>query len=325
MAASGPGGLNGNLLRSHWYLRIPVKWLIFAVVTFLMLFPDPRRFVRQIKHVSNLSAMIDPNAPELAQWDAELRKLLVEDAQREAKASAESGKTAAASQPAGATSQPARGDSRPNPIMAQRVIERFVFNHVLYAWDWDVWGCADYMPTVSEMFAIAASSPDKKIHEDCDGRAVMAASLMKRFGYDAEIVTDLRHVWVKTKAGEYMGPGRAKTVVSTAHGQQVDYSSALSNSVVALSYGVEVFPLLRELVIVAAAFILMLRRGGSAKLGLIGGLLLFQGLLFMRTGHIDPLHGAQAWPAWVGMGHVAAAFATLFAAGRRREKSALNG
>ena len=45
-------------------------------------------------------------------------------------------------------------------------------------------GSADYMPTVKEIFDKAAET-DGAAREDCDGRAVIAASLMKRLGYDA--------------------------------------------------------------------------------------------------------------------------------------------
>ena len=288
---------------SKWYLRMPLKWSIFALVTWLVLWPDPRVFMRQQDRIRHMNRMVTPDAPELARWDAEIQKR-IDEAQK--KGAAKASNRASESGGSNGSSPP-----RLSPAQAQRLIERFTYEKVKYAWDWDLWGCADYMPTIAEMFAKAQSQPDGEIREDCDGRAVMAASLMRRFGYDAELVTDIRHVWVKTKQGEWMGPGRKKTIVATPQGPKVDYATVLSNSLVGLSYGVQVFPFARELILWATALLLMIRRGRSWGWTALGGALLLQGLLFMRTGHMDPLHGAAAWPAWVGLGHLVAGFGVL--------------
>jgi len=284
---------------SRWYYRIPIKWFVFAFVTGLMLFPDPRVFLRQQERIRHMNRMVTPDAPELAAWDAELQARF-DEARKSTKR---------------ATTAPATGDAatitRLPARQAQKLIERFTYDKVKYAWDWDTWGCADYMPTVAEMFEYAKTRSDGVIHEDCDGRAVMAASLMRRFGYDAELVTDIRHVWVKTREAEWMGPGRKKSIVATPQGPKVDYATVLSNSLVGLSYGVQVFPMVRELILWATAVVLMVRSGRSWRKTAVGAALLLQGLLFMRTGHMDPLHGAAAWPAWVGLGHILGGFGVL--------------
>ncbi len=279
---------------------MPLKWCAFGIVTLLVMFPDPRVFVRQQARMRNMNQMVTPDAPELAVWDADLKQRF-EQARKQH----------AATLPA--ESKPDAGAELPRlpAWQAERLIERFTYDKVKYAWDWDVWGCADYMPSVAEMFAKAKSNPDGEINEDCDGRAVMAASLMRRFGYQADLVCDMRHVWVVTREGEWMGPGRRKTIVATPQGQKVDYASAASNLLVGWSYGVQVFPLVRELILWATAFVLLLRKGRPWRKSALGGLLLLQGLLFMRTGHMDPLHGAAAWPAWVGLGHMIGGFCVL--------------
>jgi|CXWL01.1.fsa_nt_gi hypothetical protein len=280
-------------MMSRWYVRVPLKWLVFAIVCFFVLFPYPRLFVRHISHVRNLEAMIDSAAPDLAEWQAEVeqRTVLAQQA---------------------ATTQPVEVDPA-SSIGVQRIVERLVLERVHYKWDWDVWGLADYMPTVTEMFDESRLG-DGVVYEDCDGRAVMAASLMKRLGHQASLVTDFRHVWVVTPEGAYMGPGDDKSLVSTSTGNRIDWSTLASNIPMSLSYGMAVFPLGRELIIAITAYLLMLHRSLTTWRAMFALLLLVQGLLFMRLGFFAPhavSREVSAWPSWVGIIHVAAAFALL--------------
>lgn len=303
-------GPAGRRRLSRWYLRVPLKWLVLLAVTFLVLFPSPRQLARHVSHMRNLEAMVEPDAPELAAWDEELRQRIANEAKIQASTDV-------------SLQQP---QSSPSPQSIQRQVEKFVYQKVKYKWDWDVWGSADYMPTVGEMFAKAAETADGRIYEDCDGRAVMAASLMRRLGYDSAIVTDLRHVWVTTPQGEWMGPGRKKTLVSTAGGNKVDLGTVWSNVPVSLSYGVSVFPLVRELIILATVFVLVLHRRMSWRAVALGGVLLLQGLLFMRCGVLSPRSlsaGVSSWPAVIGIVHVAAGIVILCAASHRARRVAV--
>jgi len=303
-----------------WFVRMPVKWLVFAAVTLLVLFPNPAQLARHISRLRNLQAMIEPNAPELAPFEEELRQRLAK------------GTDAAASQPAAdrlvkpnqvAASQPVDPNHLPARVI-QSAIERFVFEKVKYAWDWDVWGSADYIPTIHEMFAKAKEYPDGQIREDCDGRAVMAASLMKRMGYDASIVTDLRHVWVTTPEGEWMGPGGPKTMASGPQGNRLNLASVWRNVPVSLSYGIAVFPFAREMILLLTAYALMICRRISWRTAAVAGVLLLQGLLFMRCGALA-FAGEKDWPAIVGMLHVACGFAILMTASHRARRIATTG
>src|SRR6185295_4116464 len=75
--------------------------------------------------------------------------------------------------------------------------------NIKYRYDWYNWGNLDYWPTAEETWAL------KK--EDCDGRAVLAASILRSRGYtNATIVANLKHVWVKVGDVELMGPGGEK-------------------------------------------------------------------------------------------------------------------
>lgn len=291
---------------SQWYVRLPLKVAVFSIVTLFVLFPSPAQLLRHLSHLGNLEAMVDPEAPELAEWEREIRKHL--EAWASARMKSPPGSEAEFPDGGGATT------SEAPPAAVQGWIEGLVTRKIEYAWDWDVWGAADYMPTVGEMFARAEGSEDGRLREDCDGRAVMAASLMRRFGYQSSIVTDLRHVWVITPEGEWMGPGRNKTIESSSSGNRTSIAATLGNVPVALSYGIAVFPLWRELIILATAAALVCHRRMPRRAIALGGLLILQGLLFMRLGFFSPggvSEAAHAWPAWVGAGHLVAGFAIL--------------
>lgn len=309
--------------RMRWYLRIPLKWVLLLIVIFFVLFPNPFQFRRHLQHIADYDAMIDADAPQFAAWEAEIRQTLnkkADDARRKTgKPIADAPLMAADTAPASPPAEPHWNDAL-SPTRVQKEVERFVYQKVKYDWDWNVWGSADYMPTVSEMFENAMNDPDGVIREDCDGRAVMAASVLRRLGYQSSIVTDLRHVWVVTPQGEWMGPGRGKTMKSTKDGNRFDLLATISNVPVSLSYGVAVFPLHREAIIALTIWLLLSRRGMGKARFFLGGLLLFQGLLFMRSGVLAPAAlrgGAESWPAWVGILHIASGMGVLLWAGWR--------
>jgi hypothetical protein len=291
---SSPPNVQRHRAIERWYVRMPLKVAAFALVTFFVLFPYPRQFARHISHLRDLQGMIDPHAPKIDRFDAVLEHHF---------------KQMASTQPALLKS----------PQLDQMLVERVVLEQVHYEWDWNLWGSADYLPTVSEIFE-KASDYGGQLHEDCDGRAVIAASLMKRLGYDPTLVTDLRHVWVATPQGEWMGPGRDKTLVATPDGTRVAWRTVLSNVPVSLSFGIGVFPLWREAVILLTAFVLSLHRRTPRRTAAIGLLLLVLGLLFMRLGYLAPnavSREVSSWPAWVGLILVAAGFIILWRASRR--------
>ena len=161
------------------------------------------------------------------------------------------------------------------PSEALKRVERFVYDKVPYEWDWNTWGLGDYLPTVSEVIGMG--------REDCDGRAVIAASLLQNFGFKAQIVTDFAHVWVKTDKGEAMGPGRRKAVIATDQGLQVQWS-ALAELPRASIYGIAVFPLIREMIVLLVGWWLMLRTNAGVIRSLFALVLLCMGLLLLRKG-----------------------------------------
>jgi len=209
----------------RWYWRLPVKWVFFGVVVLFVCFPYPSRLVDHVKHWRDPNALIEPNAAILQPLVDELRLRLTDD---------------------------------PSPREALQRVERFVYEKIPYAWDWDTWGTADYLPTLTEALEMG--------REDCDGRAVVAASLLQNLGFNAQIVTDFSHVWVKTDKGETMGPGKRKALVATDDGLQIRWS-ALAELPKGLAYGTAVFPLGREIIIVVVLwFLLIPPRGQNVRI-----------------------------------------------------------
>lgn len=306
--------------RMRWFVRWPLKWAAFFVVVFFVCFPYPAQFLRHVQHVSDYDAMIDPDHALMGQWEGELRTQLANEVNGKHKK-----KPKVAADSIDAATFDLNKHWRPRQV--QKKVERFIYERVPYAWDWDLWGSADYMPTVEEMYAKSKTDAEGKLREDCDGRAVLAASLLRRLGYESKLVTDLRHVWVTTPAGELMGPGRGKTMVSTDKGNKVDIWQTLSNIPVSLSYGVAVFPLWRELIILLAAFLLLMPRD-PRKLRLFVGLqFMLLGLLLVRGGYLDPSSLSQsvrAWPVYVGLAVILEGMLITALAARRRTDAVIS-
>jgi len=248
--------------RLPWLLRWPVKLLVLAVVVFLVCFPRMGRFSTHVQRWRDANQLVDPDAAALEPLALELEPLLLQE-----------------------------GMADPEAL---HTVQRFVLERIKYRWDWENWGNADYIPTVEE--AVAAG------FEDCDGRAVVAASLLKRFGYDARIVTDFAHVWVATDVGETMGPGERKSVVAEDGRLRIDYG-ALVELPRALAYGLAVFPLGRELIILVVLWWLMMRRGMGVAASVVGLAFLLDGLILLRAGGAN--YRSPDWLLqWLGLANL---------------------
>lgn len=83
----------------------------------------------------------------------------------------------------------------PRNLSEPRMIARWVLRKITYVSDYENWGNVDYWPSAAEVWA--------KRQEDCDGRAVLAASLLRSRGYrSARLVVGLDHMWVKVDENE---------------------------------------------------------------------------------------------------------------------------
>ncbi len=196
------------------------------------------------------------------------------------------------------------GDIQPREALKK--IEAFVYRKLPYQYDWLNWSNADYIPTVEEALA--------RGREDCDGRAVVAASLLSRFGYPATLVTDYAHVWVRTAHGDTMSPGKQSAVVAEHGGIRISLAQ-LAQLPHAMGYGVSVFFLYRELIIVLAAWLLILRPGGAWWRNVLALALMVGGLLLIRAGGDwkEPTIALE----WLGILAFAAALVAASTLGRR--------
>ena len=80
-----------------------------------------------------------------------------------------------------------------------KAVERFVLRRISYQYDWHGWWNLDYWPTAAEVW--------ERKREDCDGRAVLAVSILRARGHrEARLVANLQHVWVAVGTNELMGP-----------------------------------------------------------------------------------------------------------------------
>lgn len=195
-----------------------------------------------------------------------------------------------------------------SPPDTLKVVEKYVLKKIAYEWDWNNWGNADYIPTVEEAL--------DKGSEDCDGRAVVAASLLGRVGIPAQIVTDFSHVWVTTEHGDLMGPGSTQAVVATAEGLKVR-PQAWRPLARALAYCVAPFPLGRELIVLAVLWWLLLRRDVGAARSLTALALMMNGLLFLRGGG-ENYWKPVVWMQMAGAVNLAVGIAVLIPRGRRK-------
>lgn len=234
-----------NQLR--WTARWGVKCLVVAVVGTGVCFPNLPRLVRHLVHWRDPDALIDPYAAALRPWVESFQSQL--------------------------------GDIR-SPDEALARVEPFVVERLPYAWDWETWGNADYLPTVSEILAAG--------REDCDGRAVIAASLLRASGFKVRLATDFAHVWVDTDHGATMSPGSQQAVVVGEEGVTVN-PSGLSQLPRAMAFGISVFYWHREMLLVLVTWAMMIRPGRSWWRNILGLLLLSAGLFMIR-------HGGRSWP-----------------------------
>jgi hypothetical protein len=239
-----------------------MKVAVFLFVVLLVTFPRLDLLARNIAHWRNVDTLIDPLSPALDDLVAELEPLLA---------------------------------ARPRGPEALAIVERTVNARIPYAWDWQTWGVADYLPTVEQTIAAG--------REDCDGRALVAASLLQRFGYDARLKSDLTHVWVWTPEGETMAPrrtaGRAM-IGADSGGTRLDLfaladpRALLIDMPKAVAYGVSVFPLWREIVLLSVFCGLMIRPGFSPWRAALGASTLVAAGMLLRysCGEFPCAHGA---------------------------------
>lgn len=251
---TAPWNVPAHLLTLINRPRLPIRWpfkgLIFALAVFVVCFPSPFQFIRHVERWRAPDHLIEPNAPALQPWFEEIQSRLT-------------------------TPRNSKEDLHQ--------VEAFVYEKLPYAYDWDLWGNADYIPTVAE--ALQAG------REDCDGRAVVAASLLARMGYKPRLVTDFGHVWVWTEQGETMSPGQSIAVVAEEGGKLALQPSALADLFQAAALGLRIFNPYRELILAVILWLLLL---GGPRIRFMAGVQLALILLAFGVIHLGRVGGYSA-------------------------------
>ncbi len=272
-----------KLQRLPWQFRWAIKWAVLVVTVFAVSFPNPVVFARHFRHARNPNAMIDPTLPALQPWVEQVRQRL---------------------------------DPEMPPPKALRVVQHFVYEKVPYKYDWETWGCADYLPTLSEVLETGS--------EDCDGQAVVAASLLRNLGYRAVLVSDFAHMWVKTDKGETMSPGKRTGAVATDKGFRIDWAAVLDTVPSATGLGIALFPVGREIIVLAVVWLVLLTPQVRWGVRLLCLLIMVDGLLILRAGGAswrDP----SVWLQWTGLVQIIGTGAVLAVIGRRAARLSSGG
>jgi hypothetical protein len=272
--------LGRRLESAPFWLRWPAKWIVFALVVFAVCYPYPSLFVRDLQHFQHLDSLPDPKDPALVPLSMKLDARLKEQ---------------------GIT------DQQPKKLLG--AVESFVRQQLPYAYDWDTWGVVDYVPTVAEAIRMG--------REDCDGQAVLAAALLRAHGIDAHLVADFRHMWVSTPFGDLMAPLGPPALASSATGTRVRWLGVvdLGN----LAVGISLFPVLREAIVLLAAWLLFLPPAVGWRRAGVGLFLLVEAWILLR------LAGSNQWsPSYWGarwaLLHVAVAVVILAKGPRKTSK-----
>lgn len=246
------------LQRRRWIVRWPIKWLFVAVVALLVFYPRPTLLVRDIRHVRNIDALVNPDSPALQPWLKELEQV--------------------------------PGFAEATPSERLRMVQSFVYEHVPYAFDWQVWGVVDYLPTVEEIVAAR--------REDCDGRALIAASLLRRFDPTAHVVTDFKHMWVATAEGTAMRPSGPPVLEAGVQGAHLQWLNLLS--VRGPAYGLAVYPHLRTAALLAAVWLALADPRMRRRTAVIAALVMINGVVVVTLAARDPW-APQMWGIWLGL------------------------
>ncbi len=151
-------------LKCYW--RWLLKCSLFVVVLFFVLNPNLWLFVKQLSNYADVESLIQTDFVGL---DAINRDI---DARLPPKA------------------------TKHDEFMT---VQRYVYEKIPYAYDWDNWRNLDYWPTAEHVW--------QRKQEDCDGRAVLAVSILRSRGFsNATLAGNVRHIWVTVGDEGLMSP-----------------------------------------------------------------------------------------------------------------------
>lgn len=128
-----------------------------------------------------------------------------------------------------------------------RAVQNYVLATIPYDYDWNNWGNIDYWPTARDVLA--------RGREDCDGRAVLAASILQSRGYtNATVVGNLNHIWVNVGKRSIMGAGDKASLIGKSGKVKLELPTK-RNVLMGIAFIAE-FPPLRSAIILLSALAL---------------------------------------------------------------------
>jgi len=155
-----------------YYWRWLLKCCVFVIVLFFILNPNPWLFIQQLYIYANVEQLIQTDFEGLEEINREIDARLAPNATK---------------------------------IEEFKAVERYVYEKIPYAYDWDNWGNLDYWPSAEQTL--------KRGREDCDGRAVLAASILRSRGFtEATLAGNLRHIWVTIGKDGLMSPDKEQNL-----------------------------------------------------------------------------------------------------------------
>ena len=102
-----------------------------------------------------------------------------------------------------------------------RLIAKFVIRQIRYVSDYDNWSNLEYWPTAPEVW--------ERRQEDCDGRAILATSILRSRGFtSAHLVIGLDHMWVRVDENE-CDPAKRPNFIALLN-PNADFSLELGDS-----------------------------------------------------------------------------------------------
>jgi len=191
------------------WLNIIIKIILVIIFSIFIFYPNPIKLIEQCITYTNPENLIQPKFKGIDTINAQIDSLLPLEYTRE---------------------------------QELKTVERFVYTHIQYRYDWDLWLNADYWPSAEKVW--------EKGYEDCDGRAVLAASILRSRGFeDVQIVGNTVHVWVKTKQAELMGPD-AEKIIEYEDGQATINLPSWRLVIKSFAFSCHIFPYARIILLI---------------------------------------------------------------------------
>ena len=169
------------------------------------------------------------------------------------------------------------------------VVQNYVYEHIAYEYDWDNWGNIDYWPTAEAVW--------NRRREDCDGRAVLAASILRSRGFhSATLAGSIRHIWVQIGQQGLMNPD-SEQHVRLSDGKFSVSLPSLQLLLESVALYVADFPTIRNLALFFVALLLCHHPNrkfshffGIATLGLVGFILFKDWAYDVNTGKLHEMN-----------------------------------